>query len=343
MENYTAPNCTDSTPTTSYNFLLPILFAVVVATGVTGNTLVICVVRRRRSMHTTTNYLLLNVACCDIITLIWCPRLYDFLLENTHPAGRSGDWICKFFTHNAIMQISVLTSIFTLTIVSVERYHALVKPMQVGRRLTEDTVWYAVIASWTASLILTVPSFVAIKFDETRKACTGPFDFHTQENLSYMVIIFTVSGILPFLILFFCYFQIIRGLYFTRTICSETTGSRGSLKSKKAITKLLLSITTSFYVCYFSFGVALLYFKRKPKEEIAEKGEKYETFLKPFLFLLFFHSALNPILYVLQSSNFRQGFKQICCGKRNDVMQVTEASTAIPQKSQLQMRSKAVN
>ena len=61
-------------------------------------------------MHTTTNLLLVNLSVGDIIVLVWCPRLYSFLIE-THPSGLLGDYWCKLFNGNAIVGVAIASSL----------------------------------------------------------------------------------------------------------------------------------------------------------------------------------------------------------------------------------------
>lgn len=82
--------------------LLP-FYIVIVISGVIGNSLFITVVRRRRSMHTTTNFLLANVAVSDIISLVFCvPGIGLRFFE--HPGGRLGNFLCKFVTMHLIAE-----------------------------------------------------------------------------------------------------------------------------------------------------------------------------------------------------------------------------------------------
>ena len=67
------------------DFVLLPGYAVIVVIGIIGNFLILAVVKRERYMHTTTNFLLANLALADLLTLLWC--IPGILLKDliTHP------------------------------------------------------------------------------------------------------------------------------------------------------------------------------------------------------------------------------------------------------------------
>ena len=93
--------------------------------GLIGNVLVIRIVHKTRDMHTPTNYLLANMAVSDVITILMWP-LYFFGV---------GKFVCKFL---GLVEISIMVSSTTLTVLAVERYHAILKPFRTGLRLREE-------------------------------------------------------------------------------------------------------------------------------------------------------------------------------------------------------------
>ena len=124
------------------------LYSFIVFFGVLGNVVIITIVRKTPSMHTVTNYLLTNLAVTDLISLLFCPGFYDFALKKVSLSQPIGDFVCKIFAGNAVLSITILESIFTLVVVAVERYVALVKPFQANSRLRKENVSFAIAATW---------------------------------------------------------------------------------------------------------------------------------------------------------------------------------------------------
>ena len=52
--------------------LVPILFSIIILVGFVGNILVVSIICMNKSMKTTTNLLILNLAVADILFIIFC-------------------------------------------------------------------------------------------------------------------------------------------------------------------------------------------------------------------------------------------------------------------------------
>lgn len=294
------------------DIVFAVLYSLVVAVGLIGNCLVITVVRKTRSMHTTTNFLLVNLAVSDVITLLWCPRTYSFAFYSTHPTGTLGDYICKVFTGNAIIGVAIASSVLTLAILATERYHALMKPMQTQLRLSHERVKYVVCVIWVASILISLPDFIQNKYSEHYGRCVCPFSLEIASELRVHVVCTVIFlGFVPFLILAYCYFQIIRGLFFKNTVCSRAPSGVGDRQTKKRLAKLLISVTVAFYVCYMPYGGFILYIALQDRNKLISDQETLSVLLRVFELLVTSSSCLNPILYAFRSSNYCEGFKKI--------------------------------
>lgn len=304
-----------------------VLYSFVVFVGLIGNCLVIIVVYRTRSMHTTTNFLLVNLAVSDVITLLWCPRTYSFAFYPIHPTGRLGDYICKIFTGNAIISVAIASSVLTLTILATERYHALMKPMQSELRLTHECVKYVIAFVWIVAILTNLPDFSQNKYSEQYGRCVCPFTLQIASSLKEHVICTVILlGCLPFMILAYCYFQIIRGLFFKNTVCSRAPTGSSDHQTKKRLAKLLISVTAAFYVCYLPYGTFILYIALQDRSKLVADQETLSVLLRLFEFLVTSGSCLNPILYAFRSSNYWEGFKKMFA-KRNAVQSTRKLST----------------
>ena len=214
---------------TTQDIIFAALYVFIVIPGV--------IVRKTPSMHTTTNYLLLNLAVADLLTLLLCPGLYDYALTQVHLEGFSGDLVCKLFAGNAVVPITINVAVLTVCTISVERYLALLRPFQSNLRISEDKVKYVIALLWLIALLSCIPDIQTNTFDmaSSKYPCKRPWSLD-EYFLHKPFIIFTCVGfgIGSSLILFICYFEIIRGLYFTKTIFSESTIYGGRKTSQEA-------------------------------------------------------------------------------------------------------------
>ena len=322
-------------------FLTSIPFYVI---GFIGNALVIRIVHKTREMNTTTSYLLVNLAFSDAITISTSP-LYFFsylsghlsnghlghMLENCKRLICSpslnkvycivlycivlycivlycigfGKFACKFL---ALSEIAIVVSAYTLTVLAIERYHALLKPFNTGLRLNEDNIKKAIALIWVSSVLGNFPLFFFQEWSGSHSRCTGPWSLHmTHATEVYVIINAVVCTYTPLAVMLYCYGSLINGLYFTKTVCPETDGQRISEKKKLVITLILATI--GFSLGYGPITVFYTVIASGGGERMGSKVHSVKLSVTAFLFIC--SLCLNPILYAFRSTSFKEGFKRI--------------------------------
>ncbi|XP_022789620.1 tachykinin-like peptides receptor 86C [Stylophora pistillata] len=313
---------------TKVDIVFAVIYSLIVLPGIVGNCIILIILWKNSSMHTTTNYLLMNLAVADLITLLLCPGLYDFAITKVHLQGITGDLICKLFVGNAIVPITINTAVLTVCTIAVERYMALVKPFRTAK-LTKESVKYVIAVLWLLALLSCIPDIQANTYDisSTKYPCKRPWSLD-EYFFHKPFIIFTCVGfgLMSSSILIFCYFEIIRGLYFTRTICSESTCNVEERKAKKQLARLVIWLAVVFAACSLPFSIYFIFLISADIRTVKENYNVLFELHRATRFLLFSNSFFNPLLYALQSSNYRDGFKLICnvnsgllCCKREHV------------------------
>ena len=297
-----------------YLFLsyFPILFF---AIGFIGNVLVIRIVHKTRQMHTPTNYLLANMAVSDVITILLflCNNFTkDQLGRVSH---KFATFACKAFS---IVEICIMVSSITLTVLALERYHALLKPFRTELRLSEDNVKKAIVFIWTRSVVICFPWFFFAEWREKHLSCFPPLDKESKIYILLYVSIFIMQST----IMFFCYGSLIRGLYFTATICSENDEEGNSEKKKLVLTFLLASL--AFLIGYGPFIVLYILVASGDSEQNYDSEPYVSVLAAVSRFLFDLTLCLNPILYAFRSSSYQQEFKRLLICKKptpnNDIV-----------------------
>ena len=279
----------------SVEFVLTWIIMVFLMVGFIGNVLVIRIVHKTREMHTPTNYLLASMAVSDVNTCLLGPL---YLI-------RLGRFVCKSL---ALVEISVLVSSITLAVLAVERYHALLKPFRTGLRLKQDNVKQAIACIWVASVVICCPEFIFKDWSETHSSGTGPWTIYmNQATRVYVIINSVVSACIPLTVILYCYGSVIKGLYFTNTVWSETVVERTSEKKKLVITFILA--TTAFFVGYVPTAAVYTFFALGDDKQMDIK--MFYAFTSVVHGMFAFSLCCNPILYAFRSKNFREGFKRI--------------------------------
>jgi len=118
--------------------IIPIIFSLIVALGLIGNLLVIFVIIINQQMRSTTNILILNLAVADLLFIIFCvPFTATGYVIPQWPFGVV--W-CKIFQY--MIYVCVYASVYTLVLMSLDRYLAVVHPIySKSYRTQQNTIW----------------------------------------------------------------------------------------------------------------------------------------------------------------------------------------------------------
>ena len=274
------------------------LGVIVLTSGIAGNASVLIIIKRNRTFQTAQNYLLANLAAADITSLLFCAFTIIPMLT-VLPGGVPATILCKFFVGFNVPLTTTVTSVFTLTVLAVERYNAVVKPLQTLQR---GTTRYTIMGTWLASIALNAPLFAHTDYKFKKAFCHQTYsgDAELTHITFYTVFVF----IIPFIIVCFCYSKIVKTLYHgSATVTpASTIPDKEKLRQKKQLLKMSLTVTAVFAGCVFpaSITVLLRYF-RLVSQTVRAFG----------LLLLFLSSVVNPFIYAFHSLNYRCAFKAL--------------------------------
>ena len=275
----------------SAGFILSMVSIPFFIIGFLGNVLVVRIVYKTPEMHSVTNYLLANLAVSDGLTI----------LTTSWPLMLTNNLLKKFDCRLTTLSFTVPVSSFTLMVLAIERYHALLKPFRTGLRLKKENVKRAIAIIWISSVLICMPyAIMESKWNEVVHFCI----------LSSKVYIFALHAMvvyIPSVVFLYCYGSLIKGLYFDNTICASSGDrqeDRACEKKKLVITFMLA--TAGFLVGY---GPSVTFYTLVV---IGATQEIYSPVLSPVIQFTYFCSlCLNPVLYAFRSTKFRQGFKWI--------------------------------
>ena len=243
--------------------------------------------QEKSDISDTSKFLLANLAAADITNLTFC-ALSVIPMVTVLPDGVVGTILCKFFVGFNVPITAIVASVFTLTLLAVERYNAVVRPLQM-LQLTRKTVRDAIVGTWVASVALRAPLFANTdyKFKEYCKPL-----YSSEAKLTHITLVAIFLFIIPFIVISFCYSKIVRTVYNRSTVTPESNiPDKDKLRQRKQLLKMSLTVTAFFVACA---GTASMVSK-------AVRGFG--------LFLLFLSSIINPLIYAFHSSNYCCAFK----------------------------------
>ncbi|XP_068741891.1 galanin receptor 2a-like [Montipora capricornis] len=300
----------------AFNVTLWTLQEMIVVVGIIQNALILFIVLKNKTMHTTTNYLLANLAAADLVSLIFCPIRMALDITDNHIGGMAGQVICKAFTGNFLPKLAKCAGFTSLIFLATDRYNAIATPFIIRYRLTKNNIGFAIGLTWALAVTFCLPFVIWSDFNEKTKRCLDPWSIEKGASMKIYIMAINIMFLGGACLLMFCYVQILRGIFITRTICSGNVacGDHAQLAAKKKLAQTSLVVSVSFCTCYSPSLFFQLYLALTAPETVETVNQNYETMyvvhsLASFILLL--GSCLNPLLYAFQSSNYRENLKRI--------------------------------
>lgn len=191
------------------NFITLVLFGLIFALGVLGNSLVIAVLARSKAgkARSTTNLFILNLSIADLAYLLFCIPFQATVYAL--PTWVLGAFICKF-THY-FFTISMLVSIFTLAAMSVDRYVAVVHSRRAPSLRASRNALLGVGLIWALSIAMASPvAFHQRLFHRgvgNQTFCWEQWRDQRHKK-AYVLCTFVFGYLLPLLLICFCYAKV---------------------------------------------------------------------------------------------------------------------------------------
>lgn len=278
--------------------IIPSIYALVCCVGLTGNAMVIYVILKYAKMKTATNIYILNLAIADELFMLSVPFLATSAAVRHWPFG---SLMCRLVL--SVDGINMFTSIFCLTVLSVDRYIAVVHPIKAARYRRPTVAKIVNVCVWGLSLIVILPIII---FADTVPAQDGAVDcnFLWPEAVwseAFVVYTFLLGFLLPVGAICLCYCLMVARM---RAVGLKA-GWLQRRRSEKKITRMVLLVVAVFVLCWMPFYIVQLVsvFHRPPDPMVTQL----------FVILSYANSGANPILYGFVSDNFRRSFQRIVC------------------------------
>uniref|UniRef100_H3BF31 Somatostatin receptor 4 n=2 Tax=Latimeria chalumnae TaxID=7897 RepID=H3BF31_LATCH len=278
--------------------VIQFIYAVVCLIGLIGNSMVIFVILRYAKMKTATNIYILNLAIADELFMLSVPFLSASAALQHWPFG---SWMCR--TVLSVDGINMFTSVFCLTVLSVDRYIAVVHPIKAARYRRPTVAKMINLCVWIVSLIVISPIiiFADTKTTEDEIVVCNLIWPGPSWSTAFVIYTFLLGFFVPVFAISLCYILIIVKM---RAVALKA-GWQQRKKSEKKITRMVMLVVTVFVICWMPFYVVQLLNLFLPQMDA--------TINHFSLILSYANSCANPILYGFLSDNFRRSFQRILC------------------------------
>uniref|UniRef100_A0A3B3TLA2 Opioid receptor delta 1 n=1 Tax=Poecilia latipinna TaxID=48699 RepID=A0A3B3TLA2_9TELE len=293
------------------------LYSVICVVGLLGNVLVMYGVVRYTKMKTATNIYIFNLALADALATSTLPFQSAKYLMNTWPFGQA---LCKLII--AIDYYNMFTSIFTLTMMSVDRYIAVCHPVKALGFRTPVKAKMINVLIWVLSSAIGVPIMVMAGCIHTSNiTCMLKFpdpDWYWDTVTKICVFIF--AFVVPVMVITVCYGLMILRLRSVRLL----SGSKEKDRNMRRITRMVLVVVAAFIICWTPIQIFIIV---RTMVEIDTRNPFVIASWHLSIALGYTNSSLNPVLYAFLDENFKRCFRDFClpCRTRMEQTSVTSA------------------
>ncbi|XP_005379250.1 PREDICTED: somatostatin receptor type 3 [Chinchilla lanigera] len=290
--------------------LIPLVYLVVCVVGLLGNSLVIYVVLRHTASPSVTSVYILNLALADELFMLGLPFL---AAQNALSYWPFGSLMCRLVM--ALDGINQFTSIFCLTVMSVDRYLAVVHPTRSARWRTAPVARVVSAAVWVASAVVVLPVVVFSGVPQGMSTCHMQWPEPAAAWRAAFIIYTAALGFFgPLLVICLCYLLIVvkvrsAGRRVRAPSCQWVQAPSGQRRrrSERRVTRMVVAVVALFVLCWMPFYVLNIVNVVCPlPEEPAFFGLYFLVVALPYA-----NSCANPILYGFLSYRFKQGFRRV--------------------------------
>lgn len=193
--------------------VVPVVFGLIFAVGVLGNSLVMVVIGkagsggRTRRRCSPTNVFMVNLSAADLLFLLTCVPLHATIYSL--PQWVFGAFLCSFGHY--FSTVSMLVSIFTLVAMSVDRYVAVVLSGRSPCARSRRNALSGVCVIWTLSLVCSAPVAQHQVLTGHPSAPNSTFCWEKWSGASkrsYKVSVLLLGYLLPLLLISCCYIRV---------------------------------------------------------------------------------------------------------------------------------------
>ena len=305
------------------NTFIKVAYVSISSVGILGNLIVIMVISRSSMMRKTyTNVFILNQSCIDFMASCCIMLTTTTRTSVAHDlSGIVGEIYCRFWLSDLPLWSFLISSSYTLIVLTIERYIAIVYPLFHYSSCSKTSVLVLAIAAWFPGLIymlgLLVPTSGVI---DGRCYVMTLFASPAWKKVCG-VMLFICQYLIPITVFVTCYSRIFVQL---RSRVAPQTGSTGneavSLKARarRNVLKTLVIIVICYILCNSWNQFTFLAFN------FGYPVDFTSAFYNFTVIAMFANSCINPIIYALKYETFQNEARRFFrCGKNTTISTTT--------------------
>ncbi|GBM22693.1 Lutropin-choriogonadotropic hormone receptor [Araneus ventricosus] len=294
VECFPSPDAFNPCEDVMGNTLLRIAVWIVVVTSVMGNVAVMVVLMSTGACNSVSKFLMCNLAFAD-----FCMGVYLLMIAamDLHSIGTYFNYAIDWQHGYGCQVAGFLTvfatelSIYTLTVISVERWYAITYAINLNKRLKLRRAANIMSAGWIFALTMAFIPLVNVNGFSRTSICLPMKNQNVKDVIYLMVLLVTNS--LAFIFIFFCY-----GNMYMSVIRHQSRATANDM----AVAKRMAMLVITDFLCW----APVAFFAAT-----AVSGYPLIDVTKSKILLVFFYplnSCANPFLYAIFTTQYRRDF-----------------------------------
>ncbi|XP_029439299.1 neuropeptide Y receptor type 2-like [Rhinatrema bivittatum] len=291
----------DSTRIFGVQIILIVAYSLIILLGLIGNSLVVYMIVKYKSMRTVTNFFIANLALADVMVDTLClpfTLVYTLLDE-----WKFGSVLCHLVPY--AQALSVYVSTLTLTVIALDRYRCIV--FHLNSRISKMFSFIIIVITWLAAAIFAIPLaiFREYRYEEIPSinlriaVCSEKWPSgNSRDAIIYSISMLILQYILPLVIISYAYTRI----WFKLKSHISPTSRTESQQRRRKTTKMLVMVVVVFAVCWFPFHMFQL------AVDMDLVFHEYKLLYSVFHVVAMCSTFVNPLLYGWMNKNYRNGF-----------------------------------
>lgn len=289
------------------------VMAIITFAAFIGNTLVSVAVYKTPSLRTSTNYYYVNMAISDFLgSLATWPVYFTEEIITSDGSLLHGVFAtagCKI--GGFLRLVSYIVSILSLVLIAVDRFIAIVLPLQVTplpRKIRRALLF----ATWLTSMAYAFFELYHFEVQKVGEKTTCRFRWNHLAIMTYAIVGIVLFLVAPLIAIIVLYCRIMRALSKAKPEIHTKSGNplQKRKKQNQSVMKIFKSIVAVFLVCYCLFCIFVILRITLPELFVKDKCHLIKGF-SYFVFPLL-SSAINPFILFSCSTNFRQVLQALC-------------------------------
>ncbi|GFQ77785.1 thyrotropin receptor [Trichonephila clavata] len=304
VECFPSPDAFNPCEDVMGNMLLRVVVWIVVVTSVMGNVAVMVVLMSTGACNSVSKFLMCNLAFAD-----FCMGCYLLMIAamDLHSIGTYFNYAIDWQHGYGCQVAGFLTvfatelSIYTLTVISVERWYAITYAINLNKRLKLRRAANIMAVGWIFALTMAFLPLINVNGFSRTSICLPMKNQHVGDVVYLMILLVTNS--LAFVFIFFCY-----GNMYMSVIRHQSRATANDM----AVAKRMAMLVMTDFLCW----APVAFFAAT-----AVSGYPLIDVTNSKILLVFFYplnSCANPFLYAIFTTQYRRDFLSLlnrcdCC------------------------------